>query len=96
MENDIKKSFNTKGEALPILICMDLLKAYARLRIKGLLVKCARVGLRGKIISFIQSFLPKLSFQVKIENTLRTLQNGLSQGSILSRKPLSIQSHDIC
>ena len=96
MENDIQKSLNTKGEALAIF--MDLLKAYDRLRIKGLLVKCARVGLRGKILSFIQSFLSIRTFQVRIENTessTRTLQNGLPQGCILSPFLFNLMLHDI-
>ena len=52
VENDIQKSLNTKGETLAIFI--DLYKAYDGLWIKGLLIKCARVGLRGNILTFIK------------------------------------------
>ena len=96
LENEVQKSLNTKGEALAIFV--DLLKAYDRLLIKGLLVKCARVGLRGNILTFIQNFLTNRTFQVKIgktASTTKTLHNGIPQGCIISPFLFNLMLHDI-
>ena len=96
LENEVQKSLNTKGETLAIFV--DLLKAYDRLLIKGLLVKCARVGLRGNILTFIQNFLTKRTFQVKIGETAsltKTLDNGIPQGCIISPFLFNLMVYDI-
>ena len=96
LENDVQKSLNTKGETLAIFV--DLMRAYDRLLIKGLLVKCARVGLRGNVLTFIQNFLTNRTFQVRIGKTAsvtKKLQNGIPQGCIISPFLFNLMLYDI-
>ena len=64
LENDILKNLETGVKSLAVFI--DLLRAYDILRIKGLLTKLHRLGLKGNMLYFLKSFLPNRTFQVKI------------------------------
>lgn len=65
----------------------DISKAYDRVWRRGLIEKLIKIGLKGKIISFINNFVQDRSFQTLIGNTtssVKSFENGICQGSILS------------
>ena len=54
----------------------------------GLLCKLKKMGLNGKMSTYIKHFLSNRTIQVRVGNTLsgtHTLKNGTPQGSIISR-----------
>ena len=93
---DILKNMETGVKSLAVFI--DLLRAYDILRIKGLLTKLHRLGLKGNMLNFLKNFLINRTFQVKIgkekSNTFSSY-NGLPQGSILSPLLFNLMIHDI-
>ena len=66
---------------------LDLEKAYDTLWREGLLIKLKSKGFQGKIFNYIQDFLSKREFQVKVNSVKsesKTQENGVPQGSVLS------------
>ena len=54
---------------------------------EGLLIKMKRLGLTGNLFSFVKNFLTNRTIQVRVGSefsSLRLLQNGTAQGSVIS------------
>ena len=68
-------------------IFIDLQQAYDRVWRKGLLMKMSNMGIHGKMLKWIQSFLSNRTMQTSINgatSSKKTLEEGLPQGSALS------------
>ena len=68
-------------------IFIDLQQAYDRVWRKGLLVKMSNMGIHGRMLKWIQSFLSNRTIQTTVDgatSSKKTLEEGLPQGSALS------------
>ena len=68
-------------------VFIDLQQAYDRVWKKGLLIKMSRMGIHGKMLSWIQAFLSNRTIQTTFEGSTSsksTIEEGLPQGSSLS------------
>ena len=68
-------------------VFIDLQQAYDRVWRKGLLIKMSRMGVHGKMLSWIQAFLSNRTIQTTFDGTTSpksTIEEGLPQGSSLS------------
>lgn len=83
--DQINKFIKTQGCTLAVFL--DFEKAYDMIWRPGLLVKLKRLGINGKLLNYVKSFLSDRTFQVKIGNILSNklkLENGIAQGSIIA------------
>nr|CAD2168006.1 unnamed protein product [Meloidogyne enterolobii] len=84
MLNDFYKSLE-KRENIDV-IYIDFAKAFDSVPIELLLLKIKACGINGKLYDFIENFLTKRSFKVKIEKefseSIQT-KSGIPQGSVL-------------
>lgn len=97
------EQFNTRQPT--DVIYLDYEKAFDKVPIKRLLHKLSHVGIRGKLLKWIESFLQHRTFQVRIGEELsgqREVLSGVPQGSVLGPVlfiiytfdlPHSVQSH---
>ena len=63
-----------------------------------LLLKLIKMGIGGHIYDFINSFLTNRTFQVRVSaslSNLKTLENGLPQGSVLSPLLIAVFINDL-
>ena len=68
-------------------VFIDLQQAYDRVWRQGLFMKMNKLGIHGKMYSWIQAFLRNRTINTSLNGTIskkRTLQEGLPQGSSLS------------
>ena len=68
-------------------VFVDFQQAYDRVWRKGLLLKMQRMGITGKMYSWVKDFLSERTIQTKVENEIsekRVQEEGLPQGSALS------------
>ena len=96
LEHNIQNAF-LKREHL-VAIFFDLERAFDMTWRYGIVEKVYRMGLRGNLPKFIQSFLTDRRFKVRVGDTLstkRTLENGVPQGSTLSVLLFAIAVNDI-
>ena len=85
LESSICEAFASKQHLVTIFF--DLEKAYDTAWRHGILKAIHNAGLRGELPLFIQSFLSRRFFQVKVGNTLsekKCQEEGVPQGSVLS------------
>ena len=68
-------------------VFVDLQQAYDQVWRKGLLMKMVNIGIHGKMLQWIQSFLTNRTIKTTVEgatSSKRTLEEGLPQGSALT------------
>ena len=68
-------------------VFVDLQQAYDRVWRKGLLIKMQKMGIKGKLYSWIKDFLTNRIIQTQVNDALsskKVLEQGLPQGSALS------------
>ena len=85
LQDAINKYNNNKGYSLAVFI--DFQSAYDMVWHTGLLCKLKKMGISGKIFTYIKQFLSSRTMQVRVRNTLsgtHTIENGTPQGSIIS------------
>ena len=85
LENSICEAFASKQHHISVFF--DIEKAYDTAWRHGILKTIYDCGLRGKLPLFIQAFLARCSFQVKVGNVLsekKCQEEGVPQGSVLS------------
>ena len=96
LETDIHISLKTKKYTVAIFL--DLEKAYDSLWKDGLFKKLASLGLCGRMLMFMKSFLMKRLCYVRINNCFSRnyeLDNGIPQGSSLSPLLFSLMLIDL-
>lgn len=97
LEHSIQEAFR-KREHL-IAVFFDIKGAFDMTWRHGILDKLSKFGLKGKLPLLIKSFLENRRFKVRIANqfsTIRTLENGVPQGSTLSCTLFAIAINEIC
>ena len=85
-----------KGGTLAVFL--DLEKAFDLMWRDGLLLKLEKLGVRGKILKWIHSFLNNREAMVRVGSTLSDpvlLENGTPQGSVLSPLLFIVMMSDI-
>jgi len=78
-------------------VFLDLTKAYDETWITGLLFKLTKIGIKGKLLRWLRSFLTDRTAQVTVEGCIseeRTLTKGVPQGGILSPTLFCIMMYD--
>ncbi|VDI82655.1 Hypothetical predicted protein [Mytilus galloprovincialis] len=96
LDNDIQKSFLKKEYLVGVFI--DFQKAFDMIWKFGLLNKMVKIGIKGNMLGWVNSFLTNRTIQVKINNTLSdtlTIQNGTPQGSCISPTLFNIMVNDL-
>jgi len=85
LQDAINKYNNNKGYSVAVF--KDFRSAYDMAWHTGLLCKLKKMGINGKMFTYIKNFLSNRTIQVRVGNTLsgiHTLKNGTTQGSIIS------------
>ena len=86
LHDDIYKSISNRR--FSVAIFLDLEKAYDMVWRNGLLHKLRKLGIRGNILSRIDSFLQSRTFQVRVGSTLSntfTQENGIPKDRFLAQ-----------
>ncbi|UYV84944.1 hypothetical protein LAZ67_X004067 [Cordylochernes scorpioides] len=94
----IQDNFQSKPTKSTIAAFIDLSQAFARVWKERLIKKLDKLGIRGKMMGWIGSFLTGRTFQVNFKEQLSKtgrLFQGLPQGSILSPLLFSIYLNDM-
>ena len=85
LEHEINHAFQKKQQVAAVFF--DLKKAYDVTWRPLILSQLHKSGIDGRILKYIQNFLSDRKFQIQFENTLselKTQENGVPQGSVLS------------
>ena len=95
LHSDIQQAKKAKEYVLGI--SLDIQAAYDSVYIDGLILKCATLGIRGRILKWIHSFLTDRKLKVlwrKCYSTTFPLYKGVPQGAVLSPVLYTIFMHD--
>ena len=79
-------------------VFIDFEKAYDLIWKEGLLVKLFRLGLRGRIFSFVRSFISNRFIQTRVGGCLSSpfgVENGVPQGSVISPVLFLVMINDL-
>ena len=85
MMQSIQDGFQEGASTTAVFV--DFQQAYDRVWKKGLLLKMQRMGIKGKIYSWVKDFLSDRTIQTKVNNNIsekKVQEEGLPQGSALS------------
>ena len=85
MSNQIQQGFSNQCQTIGVYF--DLEKAYDTTWRYGIIKQLQKMGIKGKMIRFIYSFLSDRYIKVRVGNTLSSpfrLDEGVPQGSVLS------------
>jgi len=96
LHGTVQKSLANRHHILAIFI--DLEKAYDMVSHQVHLFKLVQMGINGRMFNFINSFLSRRTFQVRLGSSLsttKTLENGIPKGSVLSPILFTIAINDL-
>ena len=96
IEHTIKNSLDQ--QKICIVIYIDLKSAFDSVWTNGLIYKLINMGIRGKLLKILSSFLQNRTMQVLIqgvESQVHTVEAGTPQGAVLSPILFNIMTHDI-
>ena len=96
LEHNIRKAMQ-EGQHL-LVVYIDLTSAFDKASLQGLLYKLAEVGLRGRILAWLEAYLTNRKMKVRIGDTISTerlTEAGVPQGAILSPLLFNIMTRDI-
>jgi len=85
VEHDIAQAFNRKRNILAV--SFDLEKAYDTTWRKGIAIEMHKIGLRGRLPTFVSQLIMNRTFRVRIGTALseeKEQTEGIPQGSVLS------------
>jgi hypothetical protein len=81
LEHQVKTGFGKKGKTAAVFL--DVTRAYDECWREGVLHKIKRLGISGRICSYIENFMTERHFRVQVNNDLSERliqQNGIPQG----------------
>jgi len=96
LHDTVQKSFANRHHVLAIFINLE--KAYDMVSHQVLLFKLVQMGFNGRIFNFMNSFLSRRTFQVRLGSSLsttKTLETGMPHGSVLSPILFTIAINDL-
>ena len=96
LETFIRDAFVKKEHVVAVFF--DLEKAYDTTWRYGIMKDIHKLGLRGRLPTFIESFLADRTMQVRVGSTLSDLydqEQGVPQGGVLSTTLFNIKINDI-
>ncbi len=96
LENSINKGFANKESTVAIFL--DIQKAYDMVWRRGVLIKMKAMGICGRTLKWVDSFMSNRVIQVKINGILSDkfiTENGVPQGSVISPLLFNIAVSDI-
>lgn len=96
LENAIQSGFANKESTL--VVFLDFEKAYDMIWHVGVLIKMQGMGLKGRIIRWMDDFLKNRYIRVKVNGTFsgfKYVDNGVPQGSVLSPTIFNIAVSDL-
>ena len=96
METFIRDTFVKKEHV--VVVFFDSEKAYDTTWRYGIMKDIRKLGLRGRLPTFIESFLADRTMQVRLGSTLSDLydqEQGVPQGGVLSTTLFNIKINDI-
>ena len=96
LDSEIKKGWIDKNDTTAVFL--DVEKAYDRTWRYASVFKCAKVGIKGKNLKFIENFLQDRYFKVRIgsdKSNSKELENGIPQGAIISPLIFNIMVNDM-
>ena len=85
LSNEIQEAFGNNGQTIGVFF--DIEKAYDTTWRHGVLKKFYSMGVKGKMLRFLKSFLSDRYFKVRVGSTLSSSfcqEEGVPQGSVLS------------
>ena len=93
LETFIRDAFIKKEHVVAVFF--DLEKAYDTTWRYGILKYIYKLGLRGRLLTFIENFLAHRTMQVRVGSSLSDQEQGVPQGGVLSTTLFSIKINDI-
>ena len=96
LTEDIYKGFSEQQVTVAVMI--DLESAFDTVSPAALMLQCAKIGIRGRLLHYLHSFLTNRTIKVKINNytsRANSINNGIPQGSVLSPTLFNIMLHDL-
>lgn len=96
LESAINKGFSNSESTVAVFL--DISKAYDMVWRRGAVIKLQVIGIRGKMVKWIDNFLSNRTIQVRVAGVLssvRILDNGVPQGSVISPLIFNIMVNDI-
>jgi len=97
LEHNIQEAFRRREHLVAVFF--DIRGAFDMTWRHGILEKLFRFGMRGRLPLFVKSFLTNRRFRLRNGSdysSVRTLENGVPQGSTLSCTLFAIAINDIC
>ena len=88
----------TKDKKVTLITFLDLEAAFDKASHRAVMKKAVKIGLRGRILSWIENYLDNRKVQIRIGNNKSTKyceRDGVPQGAIISPVLFNILTHDI-
>lgn len=96
LEAEVRKAQTNKESVIAMFFAVE--KAYDMLWKDGLLIKLVKLGIKGKLFSWVLDFLDRRTIEVKVGteySSRHIVENGTPQGSVGSPILFNIMINDI-
>lgn len=96
LDSEVKQGWLAEKDTTAVFL--DVEKAYDRTWRSAAVYKCAKIGITGKNLKFIDNFLKDRHFKVRVgseKSSSRLLENGIPQGAIISPLIFNIMVNDM-
>ena len=96
LQTEINGAFGKGHKTIAVFV--DIEKAYDMVWKHGLLEKIYKLGIRGPMFNFIETFITEIYFRVNVGGSfspVTNLENGIPQGSVIAPTLFSIYINDL-